>query len=276
MASLTRGLPFADYLAIDALHVSTLKELDVSPLHYREACAHDRKDTPALLMGRLTHALILTPEAPAGVAIFEGSTRRGKAWDAFVWENEGAIIVKRDELVTAEAMRAAVMANPQARELLTAGEGEVTIQWASSGLPCRGRIDWLPDTGPLVELKSTRMIEPRRFMREFAQRQYHAQLAFYLDGLEAVGDPRPEPPAVIVVENQAPFDVCVYRVDEETIDAGRRQVARWLDKVRECMAAGSWPGTGAGGPIPMVLPDWAMGADLPVPNIDFGEVVSDG
>lgn len=271
--TLIRGLPFADYLTLPGAHFSTLKHLETSPLHYRRACDHERADTASMRLGRITHAAILTPDVPADVAIWEGAVRRGKAWEEFVAAHPGATIVKRDELATAERMRAAVMAHPVARALLTGGAGEVTMRWTSpEGVVCRARADYLTRDGGLVELKTTRFATPRAFMREAASRLYHAQVAFYSDGLEACEPDicvRPAP-YLIAVENVEPHDVTVHQFNLDKLDAGQRVVSRWMKTIAQCTASGYWPGAGGSGVVDEPLPAWATADGLP--DVDLNGV----
>lgn len=216
-------VPFSTYLTMQGAHFSTLRHMATSPLHYRRACDRERADTPALRLGRLTHALILTPELPTDVAVFDGKVRRGKTWESFAAEAAlaGKLIVRADELQAAERMRDAVYANKAARALLAHGIGEVTVTWEERfpvprderadccfhgdhaacdgvngcgcvchgqpdecrGVPCRARLDWLGSAG-IVEVKTTRWFSPRSWVREVASRSYHAQLAHYSGGIE--------------------------------------------------------------------------------------------
>ncbi len=268
---IAHDLPFADYLALPSEHFSTLKALDLSPLHYRRAVDHPIADNDALRIGRITHAMILTPDAPTDVAVWDGAVRRGKAWDAFEAENVGKTIVRAADLAGAEAMRAAVYAHPFARSLLSSGAPEVTATWEVNGIACRCRVDWLRDDGAVVELKTTRHVGPRAFMSEFAKRLYHAQVAFYEDGIAANGVTVDGPSSyVIAVEKDAPHDVCVYRIDSNTIEVGRRKLDDWMTALAECRASGRWPGA-SDGVIDMVLPDWAVTdglEDVDVSNLE--------
>lgn len=271
------GLPFSEYTSIPAAHFSTLKALDTSPLHYQRAITFDREDTPALRMGRATHSLILTPEA-VDVAVWDGGRRAGKAWDAFCAEHAGRTLLTRKEAETAERMRANVLAHPAARHLLSAGNPEVSIEWSTAdGLRCKARADWLRPGGVgIVELKTTRHIGPRSFPREFASRLYHAQAAFYLDGLiAALADagecPRVAPPVtMIAVENVPPHDVTVWRIPDEVLEVGRRKVDAWLVTLGECMRSGTWPGVGGVEAMDMKLPEWAETDGLP--DVDEGGI----
>jgi hypothetical protein len=270
---ITKRLPFADYQALPGVNFSTLKEMDVSPLHYQRAVSlGGREVTDAMRLGSIAHSLILTPGHDE-LAIWSG-TRRGKVWDEFCSANAGKLIVKEDEVRPLLEMRRAVYAHDPANALLADGDPEVVLQWvdAETGLACKARVDWLRPRGRLVELKTSKAAHPRAFFRSFAAFKYHAQLAFYLDGLAACGIESTEPPAVIAVESGPPFDVCVYRVPNDAIEAGRRKVLGWLRAVAECAAAGKWPGAGGDAAVDLVLPEWATedGEDV---NLDaLGEV----
>jgi hypothetical protein len=259
--TITRGLPFCGYLELEWLNFSALKAMDVSPLHYQRAVSHQKSDTRPIRMGRLLHALLLTPDLPSDVAVWNGA-RRGKEWEAFETANADHLVVKVDELVGVDRMREAVLAHPIAADLLRRGEGEVTLQWEQSDVQCRGRLDWLRPDGSIVELKTTRSIDPRLFAREVSLRHYYAQVAFYSDGLATiVGREAPILPHMIVVENVPPFDVAVYRIGYDAIEAGRRKVDAWLRRVKECAAADRWPGVDGGAVLDMRLPDWALSGD---------------
>ncbi len=234
----------------------------MSTKHYRHAISKARKDTTALRVGRALHTMVLDAN-PQGVAVFEGATRRGKAWDAFEAEHDDEIILKRDELEACDAMRAAVRAHPIAGPLLAEGEGEVTCEWTMLGHACKGRIDWLRPDNSMVELKTTRKIDERGFRRDFGKLLYHAQIAFYSGGLAAAIHPREVPilPRVVVVENQEPYDVAVYRIGYDTIEPGQRRIDDWIRKLGAAKSTGRWPGV-SDDVIDMVLDEWVRDAGL--------------
>lgn len=273
-ATITRDLPLADYLRLPGVHFSSLKWMDTSALHYHRAATEAKAPTPAMVLGSITHAAILTPGDPVGVAVYDGKRRAGKEWDAFEQANGHLAIVRRDELETSRAMRAAALANKHARALLSDGEAEVTIQWTEHGLNCRARVDWLRPNG-LVEVKTTRSIHPRAFASECAKRAYHVQLALYYRALNAAGIAQEWLPHVIAVENVAPFDVAVYQVGFDTIEAGERKADEWLRAVAACVKADEWPGVGGGEVLELKLPNWALSDGLPDVDMDsIGEMVT--
>ncbi len=276
--TITRGLQFADYLDLPGVHFSALKHVDVSPRHYLRAVEHDRKDTDALRFGRAVHALTLTPDA-ADVAVWCGGVRRGKDWEAFKAEHADATILTEKEADAATEMRQTIIRHPLASSILSWGEGEVSVQWTDSetGLPCKCRADWahldLVRGLGLYELKTARASHPRSFMRSFATMGYHAQLAFYVDGLETAAGERFRDVRVIAVEKTPPFDVCVYTIPDEVLEVGRRKYTTWLRTVAECHASGRWPGAGGDDAVPMVLPEWATDDD---PDVDTSGIEGGG
>src|SRR5262245_45395032 len=92
------SISISDYDAIDAIRFSMLKHIDVSPLKYKHVLDNGIDDTTLFGVGRAIHAGILQPECLSlDFAVFEGKTRRGKAWDKFEAENADRTILKRDE-----------------------------------------------------------------------------------------------------------------------------------------------------------------------------------
>lgn len=271
-------VPFSEYLAMPGVHFSTLRYMSTSPLHYVRACDGERHDTASLRMGRLVHSLVLTPDIPPDVVVFDGKARRGKAWVEFASDaiSAGKLVVRKDELEMAERMRRAVLSNAQARALLKNGAGELTVTWdehfelsgVSRSVRCRGRLDWRGAAG-IVELKTTRWPSVRAWTREVAARSYHVQLAHYRSGVEA-NTGVSEPVWWIVVENQPPHDVAVYRVRSDDVEAGDRTRLGWLRRVAECEASGRWPGVGGDEPLEFVLPDYAATAGLE--DVDMSSV----
>src|SRR6185312_3195230 len=100
-ATMTRDVPFAEYLAIDALHFGALKVLDLSPLHYRHHLRAPREESEAMTLGRLVHGLVLSGVAPEDVAFYDGPVRRGKVWEAFAAEHAGKSIVLKSQMAAA-------------------------------------------------------------------------------------------------------------------------------------------------------------------------------
>jgi exodeoxyribonuclease VIII len=259
----------------DRVNWSTLKHITVSPKHYLHALATPRADTPALLLGRAAHCALYEPEAFARRYVtmpnfhrgMNDDTARAKGYDggkqaALEWDaqlRDGVESIDGDLRFTALAIAEAVRRDSVAGPLLAGGHAEHNIQWtdAETGILCRGRVDHV--RGCLSDLKTTRSLQ--RCERDAARFQYHAQLAWYSDGLRASGIATSGAPRLVFVENQAPFDVLVLTFDEEDIEAGRRVYRAALDTLAECRRAAAWPGISRGVARRIQLPAWVLGDD---------------
>lgn len=258
MSKLRYGLTFDEYLALPGEHYSKLKEIRRSPLHYRSS--PPLADSDALRVGRAHHAYVLDPGS-VNVVQFDGR-RFGKSWEDFKARHEGAVILKPDDLDTVERMRDSVAAHPFATKLLASGTSEVTLQFELDGVPFKARIDWLADDGTLVELKTTRDVHPMAFEREYARRLYHAQAALYWIGLRECGIDCNQVRCV-AVDKKAPFEVVVYRISQEVLEAGTRMIYGWIARLKECRERGVWPGVDAGNVVDLRIPEWALTEGLP-------------
>lgn len=221
---------------------SHLKAMAQSPAHYRAALTATY-DTAAMRLGRLVHLITLTPDRT--VPVYEG-TRRGKEWEAFkLIHADAETIFTASEHATAMDVHDAVVSDPlAARLLLEPGLREHRIEWARAGRPCAGTPDHFNATA-LLDLKTCATADPRRWLGRFGEirkRAYHAQLAWYLDGIEAAGMPRPRDAYLIAVETRAPHPVVVYRIEESELEAGRRLFCSWFEELRVCEDSRFWPG----------------------------------
>jgi hypothetical protein len=270
------GLSYREYENINAVRWSTLKEMEVSPAHYRWCLSHPRQDTPALALGRAVHTALLEPsEFYARYALWAGGTRRGSDWERFKSEfayKEG--ILTADEFDECEAMAVAVRRNRDARRYVTSGRSEVTIVWTdkATGLRLKARVDRLSTRGRwYINAKTAKTIDPRRFGYQAADLLYYAGLAFTYGGLATMGLECAA--KLVVVDKSDEHDCAVFDVGENEMFAGEAVVGRLLGKLAECKRSRRWPGRYSGEQT-LQLPSWCYGEEQDVSglNIDFGEV----
>lgn len=249
-----------EYAQIDAVNWSTLKHLAKSPLHYKHRTEAEQDDAKHMRLGRAVHTLILEPERfTERHPIFGGGARRGKAWDEFAANHAGADILIGTEAAQAQAMADAVRHHPLAQKHLRDGLAEQVLTWTDpeTGVKCKGRCDSV--NGHLVEFKSCngRDFEPYKFESHAARLRYHGQLAFYADGLAAMGYEVEHDPTMIVVESDPPHDVAVYIVKDEVLDLGRKLYRKLLARFVECSESDHWPGVCADEELYLGVPAWA-------------------
>lgn len=250
---------FADYKALDEVNWSTLKEMRQSPLHYRYRVEHPREDSTRLALGRAAHTAVFEPDRfLVEYACYKGAIRRGKKWDAFKEQHAGETILKLDEYQLCLAIRDAVRSNADAMKYLAAGIGEQTIRWkhAGTGIACKGRVDWVSKSSPaVVDFKTTSTIETAKFGAQVARMGYHAQLAWYRDGIAYSGG-EILPAVIIAAEVNPPHDVGVFVLDEDALYAGAEEYGELLHLLADCRKANRWPGRFSEAQS-LRLPTWA-------------------
>lgn len=221
------------------VHFSQLKHMAQSPAHYRQSVTGGWPDEPHLRFGRGGHAVILNQPW----AVFTGKVRRGKEWEAFKADNQGAVWLNEKELAQATALAEAVQCHPEARRLLYSADAvtEQRIEWDIMGRACAGTPD-VRTARYVVDLKTTKCSHPERFVRDATFRSYHAQLAWYLDGVRLSGLGTPTEAYIVAVESTPPHPVTVLRLTDNAIDQGRRLCRIWLERVLGCERDDRWPG----------------------------------
>lgn len=259
-ATVHENLSFDAYCKLPGESATRLKQIHISPLNCLWWSEHDRPDMDALRVGRATHTAIYEPHKFLDeYVVWDGDRRAGNVWKAFELEHRsrGKTILTQNQHETAIQIAKAVRGHRLAGALLDEiGRAEISITWLHqrTGLPCKARLDWL--CSALIDLKTTKNIEPRLFAGDFARYGYDLQLAHYRAALYALGIEVPV--KVIAAQNVAPFDVALYNVPDEVILIGEQKAEAALDKLAACRASGSWPGLAAEEEITLHLPAWAM------------------
>lgn len=230
------------YSEIEGVNWSTLRYMRESPAAYMNALLYRQTDSPALMMGRVVHSMVLDRDT-SSLAVWKGGIRRGKEWDAFKAENEGLTIITADEHEVASSIASAVLHHPIASELLSGGVTEHAVRWIDhgTGIACKGRIDCY-SRGCLIDLKTTRSVDGRRFGAEAARFAYPQQMAHYEAGVRLGMQADVERVILIAVEKTAPYDVGVFEIDPIARQLAAEEVAQLLRRVAECRASGEWPG----------------------------------
>lgn len=283
-AAFITGMPFDEYLQIDAENFSGLKVLEESPKHYRHHKEHGRPDTVGLAKGRAVHTLVLEPERfDEDYAVFHGPARRGSYWEAFKSALEGRTILKIDELTQAQEMAHAVRTDPVAGKYFEgAGENEVVLIWTdpTTGIRCKARLDRISYVhNALVDLKGATNVSSRILGAIAAKSFYPQQLCWYRWGLDIVrrelGLPAIEwSEKLVSVEIGDVHDVAVDHLDERMRFIGTEANAALLAKLEECRRTNTWPGKA---PVerPLDLPAYAYFNADDEADIDVSGIPSD-
>lgn len=226
-----------DYRAMPGLSGTQVATLLESPAKFRWELDHPRQSTKAMTFGTIVHALVLGQPLPVVVSEYaDFKTKAAQEWKA-EQEASGLIVVKQVDLDAAFDAAAAVDRHPVASALLKApGKSEVAVKSEYRGYVMRGRLDRLPDVGPVLDFKTDKDITPHGIQLSMAEYGYATQLGHYA---KITG--RPDAPIIVAVENVAPYRVAVYQIDALTWDLAQRAVDLAWDLFADCMDTNTWP-----------------------------------
>lgn len=263
---ITSGIPFDQYLDLPGLSASALKKLMRSPLAFKWSQDHpDHTSTAAMALGTAAHTAILEPHRmKTDYILWDGGDRRGKAWTEFKEANASKQILTASEFADVKGMYDAVHGYEPAACYLENGIAEVTIQWTdpATGRAFRGRVDWVTESNGqivLVDLKTTRDTNPRKFGADAYKLGYHIQFALYVDGwFRLTGDT----PLfkVIAVESKAPYEPAVFDVTEDVLAQGHEEYMSLLAMLKACEDTNTWP-PALQEEQELTLPVWASTSD---------------
>ena len=231
---------------------SNLQSMQTSPKAYFDRIQQPQESSRIMRYGSLADAIILGAHREF-VVYSETQKRIGKKWDAFEAANQGVEIVTKSEYDHARRIADAVMSNSDAMFLLT-GNRQQSIEWTFAGRKCRSRPDVFTDSF-VTELKCTGLIETRRFLR-YAHYEsiYHAQLSFYRTALHRSGIAKPMGGYIVAAQNERPFDVVIYELNEMDFRSGETIWNYWFERLMECEKTGVWPGIADGIRVPYNAP----------------------
>ena len=236
----------ADYFALPGVNWSSLKHMRESPLLYRYRMDFPEEDKPAYALGRAVHTMVFEPRSfESEYAIWCDGHRKGKAWQEFAEFHADKTILKEDEYDACLAMADAVRTHPLVSPYLVGGLFETVIRWTDpeTKLLCKAKPDWrLDERRILLDLKTCRSIDGRRFGSEAARFGYMSQFAHYGNGIYHALGWRPERTLAVAVEKDPPHDVGIFEFTFSDLQIGADEVADLLRRVKDCQDSGEWPG----------------------------------
>jgi hypothetical protein len=261
-------VPMSEYVTWPWANYSTLKKFERSPAHAREMMLHPPEQTKAMAIGSAVHAAVLEPELFADEYVVAPNLDRRFKKDKVIWEkfeadNAGKTVLMEKEHLQCVQMQREALANPLVCELVDGPGGtELSFVWVDkdTDVTCKGRIDRfgrLWGHSVIADLKTTENASPGAWAREVVKYSYHAQAAFYLDGLDTVKPVVERRFLWIVIEKNPPYAMALYEPDEATLDKGRRMYRSYLRQYLKCHTSGIWPGYNAS-IQPLLIPDWAL------------------
>ena len=280
MNTIKENMPFDDYRAIEAINASAIAHGETSMLHMHTAMTSNiDSQTPAMRWGSLSHAITLElVRFMNTAAVWDGATRRGKAWDEFKANAaDPELIVTDSEMQQLATMQAMLGKNKTAMDLIDNSKREVSLQWESSAYgKAKARLDiYKPNEangcgGYIADYKTTRSINPSAFFRSAYNLAYHVRMGWYVAGVEAITGER-LPVYMIVQESSAPYDCFVCMMPDKIVDIGMEAAKEIATAYNIASHLGRYDGA-VDGMIEYELPAWAIGGDNAEVNMEGVEL----
>jgi hypothetical protein len=205
------------------------------------------KDSPAYLLGRAAHTLILEGRdafeaeyAVGGPVNPKTGQPFGKATKAFQeWANEqGTPVLTDDDAALVGQLNRSVQVHPVAPRLLTGGVAESVCRAEYCGVPCQVRPDCFHPEHGIVDLKTCDDLT--WFEADAARYGYIYQMAFYRAVLRVAAGVT-IPVHIVAVEKREPFRCGVWLVAEAALDSAEAENAAAIERLKQCAATGLWP-----------------------------------
>lgn len=257
-------LPESVYHGLNACSNSRLSILKKSPAHLFHSLKHQLEATAAMKLGTLIHKAVLEPEAfrnsyvvipdlTEGILTKDGkpasnpknTSEYKERFSNFAKANIGKEFISQDDFDTAMAIQQKLYNHPRIGLLLSEiSQTELSALWQCSetGLLCKARIDGdSSDLEAVIDLKTTSDASPAGFEPSIANFGYHRQAAMYLDAMRELGRTRTDY-IIIAVETEAPYECAAYRLRDEIIELGRRELAPLKRLYKACQEQNVWPG----------------------------------
>ena len=236
-----------EYDAIPALNYSGAKYLLTSPLHYKHYLTAERKETPALRVGSLTHAKVLEPiAATTNFTIAPDVDRRTKdgrlAYELFIANAQGKTVVTQDEWELADTVAAsmnAILARIGVEFLAT----EFMFVTEIYGVPVKVAIDGVGSDGFIYDLKTTSDdASPRSFIRTAQNYKYNLQAYIYRMAYEIAFGERLQGFRIVAVEKEPPHAGACYTLGTEIMTNAAFDFEKAITLYKTCSVLDEWPG----------------------------------
>lgn len=256
------GMKDADYRAIEAVNISSLKEMRKSEKHYLHELDKDQERKDAFDIGNAFHYRILEPHRYTDdVVVMPELNLRTKAGreekQRIIDENPGKAIIKAYDDYRIKQMSHAVKRHKVAQPFLSnATMKEVVMVWEEGEILCKAKLDMVvehPDYGLIIaDLKSTMCASHSAFAMSVAEYGYFLQAAFYMKGAVANGL-SPKSYWWIAVEKEEPYGVGVYRCHNDDLHSGIQIYKSFLERLTDARNTGRFIGYKSG---PVRMTDW--------------------
>lgn len=172
--------------------------------------------------GSYIHSLILEPEKTDDeFIIFEGLTRRGKAWTEFKEANQDKIIITKSQELMALSLISAYKTNADTKGLIQDGQAEHTLCTNLEGLDIKVRADYIKE-GMVIDVKTTSdPVDKFSAAKTIIRFDYDLSAALYVDAFKQYTGK--EFDFLFIFLNKQNNNIAVLKASNNLLENGRRK-----------------------------------------------------
>ena len=202
--------------------------------YYKKYVLQEHEETgpkAAYDFGSYVHSLILEPEkTEQEFAVFEGLTRRGKAYQEFKEQQEGKIIITQSQHQQAMGLMQLYEDCTDTDGLIQDGLPEHTLCVELEGMNIKVRTDYIKD-GMVIDVKTTSdPVDKYSAAKTIVRFDYDLSAALYLDAFEKYTGKKHD--FIFVFLNKTLGDISVLKADDSIIENGRRKYKAAIKRLK--------------------------------------------
>lgn len=243
-------MPSDEYHAHKAIGSTTLK-LGLQSMAKIKAKVDGRireKSTDYFDLGKAAHSAVLERDFDNYVC-GPDADKRTKEWKEFEAANAGKLVLKEPQYLQVKGMYEAFYSHTLASKIVQGGKPESSFFVEILGQEYKARPDYTVVEGSergdksayLVDYKTCETLEYDFCQRAVANYGYDVSAAHYIKVFSATTEIPVTEYYWIFQEKEAPYEIAVFRADDECRERAMRLVNRLYEKVSACNKSGLWP-----------------------------------
>lgn len=241
------GLPFDEYLKLEAASNSALKLIRQSPAHFKFREPEDY-DTRAKEIGSAIHCALLEPDRFAThYLVAECDVRTAAEYKGLKSDVGGDRVLTRPEHKRIIGMQNAAYRNSRFKKLMNShGRNELSVvaHDPEAGIAVKCRFDRLGDSLWAFDIKKCQDARGSEFNRAIGNYGYYMQIPFYAQVWEWATGEKIDCSSrfpIVALEEKAPHGVILHDLDEVALMLGRKHFREALNTYAECLEKDQWP-----------------------------------
>lgn len=270
-ATIREYLDYKDPQGRQVVTRSELCEIVLCPAKWKFGPHDEDKATPSTDFGSLVDCLLLQPDKFTDYyvttpATYTNSKKQVADW---TWQSptcrewrdtrmaQGLLVATPEEVETAQKAVSRLHSHPdlgdRIKKLLGASQKQVFsvaeyhdkdtgIVLVVKALTDVVPPDWMPEyaTG-LLDLKTSKSAEPRKWTKSVWDFNYHVQAAMNLQVFNAATGQKRKNFYHLIIENTEPFEPATRQLSKEYVEIGLKRVQDGLRILCQCLKANKWP-----------------------------------